>query len=128
MIYVDTSIVLAELFAEDQHPPAKLWDEELISSRLLEYEIWNAIHRRAKADSHGEAARQLLESFAIAELSRDVLRRAIERFPVPVRTLDALHLSTILFLGEQGLDLELASYDVRMIEGAQKLAIPLAAM
>lgn len=126
MIYVDTSIVIAQLFAEDRHPPAELWNEELISSRLLEYEMWSSIHRRGTGDSHGEAARQLLESLAIAELSREVLRRAIDPFPLPVRTLDALHLSTIIFLREQGLDLALASYDGKMLEAAEKLAIPLA--
>ena len=40
MIYLDTSVVLAHLLAEDRMPPRKLWEEELVSSRLLEYELW----------------------------------------------------------------------------------------
>ena len=38
MIYVDTSVALAHLFAEDRRPPASFWTETLVSSRLLEYE------------------------------------------------------------------------------------------
>lgn len=34
MIYVDTSVVLAELMAEDRHPPAALWQESLVCSNL----------------------------------------------------------------------------------------------
>ena len=126
MIYFDTSVALAELLAEDRHPSAAFWDQELISSRVLEYEIWNSIHRRQLRDSHGESARQLIESPAIAELSREILRRAVEPFPLPVRTLDALHLSTLLFLRDQGVEMSLATYDRRMIDAAERLGLPLA--
>jgi predicted nucleic acid-binding protein len=126
MIYVDTSVVLAELFAEDRHPPDDFWDEQLASSRLVEYETWNAIHRRGTERFHGESARRIIESLAIAELSRQVLQRAIEPFPVPVRTLDAMHLSTLLFLRDLGAEIRLASYDGRMIEAATALEIELA--
>jgi predicted nucleic acid-binding protein len=126
MIYVDTSVVLAELFAEDRCPPPTFWDEALASSRLVEYEIWNAIHRQRAERSHGEAARRIIESLAIAELSRHVLQRATEPFPSPVRTLDALHLSTLLFLRELGVEISLASYDRRMREAAAALGIALA--
>lgn len=47
MIYVDTSVVLAHLLAEDRRPPAALWDEVLIACRLVDEEIWtrlNACH------------------------------------------------------------------------------------
>ena len=126
MFYFDTSVALAELLAEDRHPSAAFWDQELISSRVLEYEIWNSIHRRQLRDSHGESARQLIESPAIAELSREILRRAVEPFPLPVRTLDALHLSALLFLRDQGVEISLAAYDRRMIDAAERLGLPLA--
>ncbi|HUO84770.1 MAG TPA: PIN domain-containing protein [Thermoanaerobaculia bacterium] len=126
MIYLDTSVALAELLAEDRHPPGEFWDQEIISSRLLEYEVWNAIHRLQLQESHGESARRLIESIAIAELSREILRRAIEPFPSPVRTLDGLHLSTFLFLQEQRIEVSLATYDRRMTDAAEPLGIPLA--
>lgn len=127
MIYLDTSVALAQLLAEDRCPAPALWEQELVTSRLLEYEVWNAIHRRKLEKSHGEAVRQIVESLAIAELSREILRRATEPFPRDVRTLDALHLATLLFLQDQGLEMRLASYDRRMIEAAEAMKIPLAA-
>lgn len=43
MIYVDSSVLLADLLAEARSPPALLWEEDLSSSRLLAYEVWNRI-------------------------------------------------------------------------------------
>jgi hypothetical protein len=45
-----------------------------------------------------------------------------------VRTLDALHLASILFLRERGQAIELASYDSRLIAAASSLGIGLAAV
>ena len=39
LVYLDTSVALAHLLAEDRRPPAGLWQEELVTSRLLEYEV-----------------------------------------------------------------------------------------
>lgn len=126
MIYLDTSVALAQLLAEDRCPPDELWEETIVTSRLLEYEVWSAVHRQGLQPSHGEVVRELLEMLAFAELTRETLQRALEPFPVPVRTLDALHLSTVLFLRDHGLPVELATYDGRMIEAARALEIPLA--
>jgi len=41
MIYVDSSVLLADLLVEPRPPPQELWDEDLASSRLLAYEVWN---------------------------------------------------------------------------------------
>jgi hypothetical protein len=55
-----------------------------------------------------------------------VLARALEPFPTPVRTLDALHLASIEFRRAPGLRPTLATYDHRLAEAASALAIPLA--
>ena len=94
MIYLDTSVVLAQLFAGDRHPPESTWRETLVSSRLLEYELWTRVHACKLARSHGEVVRALLGRVALLELAAPVLVRALEPFPVPVRTLDALHLAS----------------------------------
>jgi len=93
VIYLDTSVALAHLLAEDRRPPPELWQEELVTSRLLEYEVWNRLHARDLARSHGDVARLMLARLAWLELHPKVLERALQPFPTPVRTLDALHLA-----------------------------------
>ena len=126
MIYLDTSVALAHLLAEDRCPPLSLWEEPLVSSRLLEYEVWTRIHARRLVASHSEPARLLLARVALLELAPTVLARALDPFPVPVPTLDALHLASLEFLRGQGQKVRLASYDERLIEAAARLGIPLA--
>jgi hypothetical protein len=126
VIYLDTSVALAHLLGESQGPPDSLWSEVLTSSRLLEYEIWNRINSRGLARSHAAEARALLGRIAIIELDPPVLTRALEPFPTPIRTLDALHLASVEFLRAHGQAVQLASYDARMQEAARALRIPLA--
>lgn len=124
MIYLDTSVALAQLLAEDRHPPARLWREPLVSSRLLEYELWTRIHARSLGRSHGEHVRALLGGVSLIELAPPVLARALEPFPTPVRTLDALHLASLEFLRAQGQRVRLACYDDRLLAAARALMIP----
>lgn len=123
MVYVDTSVVLAQLLDEERMPPAELWDEALVSSRLLEYEIWVGLHTRGLGGTHGEDARGLLARFALLDLDPTVLARALDPFPVPLRTLDALHLASIVFLQDQGQRVQLASYDDRLVAAASAVGI-----
>ena len=125
MIYLDTSVALAHLLAEDRRPPAELWAEELVSSRLLEYELWTHLNTQGLDRSHGDLARLLLARLAWLELRSTILERALHPFPVPVRTLEALHLASVSFLREHGKDVTLATYDERMAEAAQAMGIPL---
>ena len=128
MIYLDTSVALAHLLAEDRHPSNALWRVPLVSSRLLEYELWNRINARGLAATQDEPLRDLLGRVALVELARPVLARALEPFPAPVRTLDALHLASIEFLRAQGQKIELATYDERLAAAAKKMKIPLSAL
>jgi hypothetical protein len=123
VIYLDTSVALAQLFAEDRVPPTHLWDEPLVSSRLLEYEMWTRVHARKLSRTHGDAVRQLLARVSLLELAPPVLARAIEPFPAPVRTLDALHLASAEFLRGRGQEIRLASYDERMLAAGRILGI-----
>ncbi|HVS62149.1 MAG TPA: PIN domain-containing protein [Thermoanaerobaculia bacterium] len=124
MIYLDASVALAQLFAEDRQPPEDLWSEPLTSSRLLQYQVWARVHARRLEARHGEQVRDLLGGVAYIELAPPVLARALEPFPVAVRTLDALHLATIDFLRGHGQAIELATYDARMLAAARALRIP----
>jgi predicted nucleic acid-binding protein len=126
VIYIDSSVLLADLFAERRSPPDTLWEEDLAPSRLLVYEVWNRINASGLTISHGGRARDLLGRVNLTEMSEAALARALEPFPVAIRTLDALHLATMEFLRRNGLSVELASYDNRLGAAAQALGIPLA--
>jgi predicted nucleic acid-binding protein len=123
VIYLDSSVVLAEIFAESRTPPEALWHQELVSSQLLEYEVWNRIHARGWRGY--DAVRALFTRIYLLELDAARLARALEPFPVAVRTLDSLHLATIEHMRRNQPDVKLASFDRRMIAAARALGIPL---
>ena len=124
-VYLDASAALAQLMGETRVPPPSLWTESLVSSRLIQYEIWTTLHARGLAGSHGDAARELVDGLDLVELSPVVLTRALEPFPRPARTLDALHLATLEFLRSAGSPARLATYDRRMRNNARRLKLPL---
>jgi predicted nucleic acid-binding protein len=128
VIYLDSSVALAQLLAEDRSPPDALWEQPLVSCRLLEYEVWNRLHASGFARSHGEDARALIDRLALLEMTPTVLARAIEPFPTRLRTLDALHLAAIEFLRARGQTLLLATYDDRMAAAARSLGVTLFAL
>ncbi|MBC7898302.1 MAG: PIN domain-containing protein [Cytophagaceae bacterium] len=121
-------MVLAQLLSEDRVPPVSLWDALLVSSRLLEYEVWTRLNGRGLARSHGELARDILARIAMVELLPAVLARALEPFPRPVRTLDALHLASADYLANARQSVALATYDDRMSAAAAAMSIPLYAL
>ena len=124
MIYVEASVVLAYLLAEDRRPADVLWDGTLAASRLLEYEIRTRLHARKLAESHGEAAQTIIGRIALLELSPVALARALAGFPITVRTLYALHLASIDFLRRPGQSVELLTHDRRMADAARAMGVP----
>jgi hypothetical protein len=128
VIYVDCSVALAHLLLEPRSPLASLWNGSLVSSQLLEYEVWNRMHAYGLGRSHADEAQALLIRVDLIEMTAAVLARALEPFPIRVRTLDGLHLATVDFLRTQGEPVELASYDNRLVAAARVLEIPIAAL
>jgi predicted nucleic acid-binding protein len=126
VIYLDTSVALAHLLAEDRHPPDALWSATLVSSRLIEYELFTRIHARGLSGSHGPAVEALLGKVALLELTPAVLARARDPFPAPMRTLDALHLASADFLRGQHQFVEIASYDERLSAAARRMGFSIA--
>lgn len=126
MIYLDTSVALAQLFAEDRSPTDRFWSQSFVASRLLEFEVFNRLGARGTALADADRARQLLDRVNLVELSPVVLARALRPFAVPVRTLDGLHLATMDFLRAQGLQPALATYDQRLAAAATSEGFALA--
>ena len=125
MIYLDASVALAHVFVEDRRAPDTLWSESLMASRLLHYEVWTRVNARQLTMSHGDVVRDLLSVITTVEMTPLILARAMEPYPIPVRTLDALHLATIDFLQDRGQRVELASYDQRLLAAARALGMPI---
>ena len=128
MIYVDSSVALAYLFGEGRSPPPDFWNESCVSSGVLEYEVWNRVHARGFGETLGNSKTALIAQVRLLEMIPSVLERALQPFPVPVRTLDALHLATIDFIRREGEQVQLASYDKRLSAAAQALGVPLAVL
>lgn len=121
MIYIDSSVVLATLLTEDRSPGAALWQDELISSRLLYYEVANRLQAYGAKQDVLASASDLLARIALVALTPAVLARAERPFPVAVRTLDALHLATAVYLTQERARLSLATYDRRMADAGKLL-------
>jgi hypothetical protein len=108
VIYLDSSVVLAQILMEDRRPPETFWSAVLVSSRLLEYEVWNRVHVRRLGAAGEAAAAGALAHVDLYELSPEYLQRALSPFPVSVRTLE---------------EITLASYDHRLLAAAAALGI-----
>jgi predicted nucleic acid-binding protein len=123
VIYLDTSVALAHLLSESRRPPAEMWSQRLVASRLMTYEAWTRLHAMRLGASHGDALRALVGHVDLLELAPPVLARALEPFPRPVRSLDALHLASMDFLVRNGQDVRIATYDERLADAAASIGI-----
>jgi hypothetical protein len=128
VIYLDSSVVLSQLLVENQSPPDEITQASLTSSRLLEYEVWNRIHAKGLMRSHADEVQAILARIFFIELTPTVLAHALKPFPIPVRTLDGLHLATIEYLRARGEAVELASYDRRLLACAQAIGVTIYAL
>jgi predicted nucleic acid-binding protein len=105
--YVDSSVFLRRVLGQ----PDTLEEWPLLSraltSRLADVECARVLDRlrlqgELSDDEHVTrtgALRDLLEGVERVELNTTILRRAAEPLPVPLKALDALHLTTALALG-----------------------------
>jgi predicted nucleic acid-binding protein len=128
--YVETSALLRALLDRDEALRHELSGEGLFTSALTFVEAARAISRarregRLDAREARETERQLAafeRTCDTISLEDDVLRRARQEFPVePVRTLDAIHLATVLVLDHDLGGLEVATCDDRVRRSAATL-------
>jgi hypothetical protein len=90
---------------------------------LLEFEVFNVLRVRGHDRTHEGIAKDLLARIGLLELIPEVVGRM--RGNASARTLDMLHLASAAFLLENGAEIQLASYDSRLLDGARKFRIPL---
>lgn len=126
MIYLDSSVALAELLDETEKPAETFWQANLVASRLLVYEVGTTLNRRGFGETLAADRDALLQTILLLDLTPEVLERALRPYPVHLRTLDALHLATATFVAQQTGSVRLATYDRRLVAAATALGIPLA--
>ena len=73
-------------------------------------------------------AQILVARIALLEFAQPILGRALSPFPVSVRTLDAMHLASAIYLQERGQLSAFATYDLRMQEAAVATGMELFAL
>lgn len=132
-VYAETSAVLRWLFAESSGEEIRALlaaASKVTCSRLTLIETRRVL-RRAEREARINAAQsadilavfaQAASTWAILELSPEVSQRAEDPFPSePVRTLDAIHLASALFLRQSFPDLAVLSADDRVRANAAQL-------
>lgn len=132
-LYAETSAALRWLFAEEDGETirARLAAATKVTSSRLTLIETRRVVRRAEHEGRITAAQsadllavlaQAASTWAVLEVSEEVARRAEEGFPnEPVRTLDAIHLASALFLRQSFPDLEIVSADERVVANAALL-------
>jgi predicted nucleic acid-binding protein len=132
-LYAETSAVLRWLFADEggEAVRARLAGAAKVTSSRLTLIETRRVVQRAQHEGRITAAQsadllavfaQAASTWAVLEVSEEVARRAEERFPnEPVRTLDAIHLASALFLRQSFPDLEIVSADERVVANAALL-------
>lgn len=132
-LYAETSAVLRWLFAEqggEEIRAALAAAEKVTTSRLALIETRRVV-QRAEREGRITAAQgadlravfaQAAATWAILEISEAVAGRAEAGFPSePVRTLDAIHLASALFLRQSFPDLVVLTADERVRANAALL-------
>lgn len=94
-------------------------DADQLASALVEVEVVRTV-RRAVPELVPQAER-VVGQIAVVEVSELIRARARVLEPVPLRSLDALHLATALEVGEE-LD-AVVTYDARMAEAGKTLGL-----
>ena len=118
--YLDTSVALRALLGHS--PSAAAWIDEttansqhmVVSSRLLRTELTRVLRREGLPVSRRD---EVLNVLNIAPLTDGVLAAA-EAIEPHVKTLDAIHLATVIVAG---LDATIVSHDAAMLAAATSL-------
>lgn len=123
MHYLDTSAAVKLVLAEKGSTVLRRWladrDGQIVSSDLLRTELLRTTRR--VAPELMVQARAVLDSLILLTLTTAICERAAILEPGVLRSLDALHLSAALEIGD---DLDaLVTYDRRLTEGARTLGI-----
>ena len=127
--YVDSSVILDRIV--DAPGAAELWRsiEHTVTSVLSETECLRTMDRFRLAGHMNDTALvrgreslfRILESAEIVALGRGILDRAGLPMPIPVKTLDAIHLASAILYRETNGPLNLATNDRALARAARAM-------
>jgi predicted nucleic acid-binding protein len=135
-LYAESSAVLAWLFEQPRGDEARrILDgaDMVVASRLTRLECLRAIVRVEAAGIAGapdlarmrDALARTSAGWVFVEVGPDVLDRAAAPFPSEsVRSLDAIHLATVLVVKSASPALEMVALDERVRRNARLLGVP----
>ena len=136
-VYAETSALLRWLLGADDGDTIRLAlarAEAVFTSRLTLIEIERVISRQlaegALSEEQAIECRQLVSTalphWNVVQLIESISDRAAQRFPIePIRTLDALHLSTAILILRFEPSLAMLSTDRRVLDNATRLGMTL---
>jgi predicted nucleic acid-binding protein len=131
--YLDSSVLLRLVLGEPARLPEWKQIEEGVCSTLVQVECLRTLDRlhlqgrlaAAEVVGRRESVYRLLDRLAIAEISHGVLERSSAPLPMPLGTLDAMHLATaILWREVRRKDLVMATHDQALGEAARAFGFP----
>ncbi|GAA0231370.1 type II toxin-antitoxin system VapC family toxin [Saccharothrix mutabilis subsp. mutabilis] len=127
MIYFDTSALVKLVQTESETAALREWIDSrtgvrLLTSTLARVELVRAV--RAEGDAAVRVATRLLVQLHQMPMTMDLLDAA-GALPVPLRSLDAIHLASALRL--RGELIAFVAYDKRLLAAADELGLPVAA-
>ena len=125
VVYLDSSAIVKLIILEAGSEALRAWltDRPLrATSAIARTEVLRAI--RPEGSAAIAAARTIFRALDLVSVSESVLEAAALLLPTTLRTLDAIHLATVVSIGDElG---AVVTYDRRMIEGARALGLPTA--
>lgn len=121
MIYLDASVVLAALLAEDRRPAETLWSFPCVASRLTDLEVRVRLARGDVQPVPAVDVESLLGRVQWFELSPRSMNLIYHAAPRALRTLDAIHLATLDFVTREVGPAALATYDRRLAAAARAM-------
>jgi predicted nucleic acid-binding protein len=127
LVYLDTSAFVKLVIPEpetDALVTALAGKVRLVASEILEVEALRAV-RRTTGDGGATAARTQLAGVRLLPLTAQIRSRAGELEPATLRSLDAIHITTALDLGERLMCMY--AYDTRMASAASEAGLQVCA-
>jgi predicted nucleic acid-binding protein len=127
--YVDSSVLLRVIVGAADSLDEWPLITDMFCSRLLQVECMRTLERFRIVDRadpqliafQRNVVMAILSRMRIGEVSAELIRRAGHPMPVPLKTLDALHLATALEWREQVGDLAFATHDHQLARAARDL-------